>query len=55
VPIPLVIEKTNEKSALEITSEIENAKNQELSGSDIVLKVNKSSLYSESPFARFQA
>jgi pyruvate/2-oxoglutarate dehydrogenase complex dihydrolipoamide acyltransferase (E2) component len=30
VPIPLVIEKTNEKSALEITSEIENAKNQEL-------------------------
>jgi hypothetical protein len=26
VPIPLLIEKTNEKSALEITKEIENAK-----------------------------
>ena len=38
VPIPLVIEKTNEKSASEITSEIENAKNRELSKSDIVLK-----------------
>lgn len=37
VPIPLVIEKTNEKSALQITSEIENAKKQESSDSDIVL------------------
>ncbi len=38
VPIPLVIEKANEKSALEITDEIENAKKQEISGNDIVLK-----------------
>jgi len=38
VPIPLVIEKVNEKSALEITLEIENAKSQELTTSDIVLK-----------------
>lgn len=38
VPIPLVIEKTNEKSAIEITSEIEEAKNRELSKSDIVLQ-----------------
>ncbi len=38
VPIPLVIEKTNEKSALDITQEIENAKKQDLSGSDIVLR-----------------
>lgn len=38
VPIPLVIEKTNEKSALDITMEIENAKKQELTGNDIVLK-----------------
>jgi len=37
VPIPLVLEKTNEKSASDITLEIENAKNQELSDSDIVL------------------
>ncbi len=38
VPIPLVIEKTNEKSASEITLEIENAKSRELSKSDIVLE-----------------
>lgn len=38
VPIPLVIEKTNVKSALEITIEIENAKNQKISKNDIVLK-----------------
>ena len=38
VPIPLVIEKTNEKSVSEITLEIENAKNQVLSDKDIVLK-----------------
>lgn len=37
VPIPVVIEKTNEKSALEITAEIENAKNQELTDNDIVI------------------
>ncbi len=37
VPIPLVVEKTNEKSALEITDEIEKAKNQEISNEDIVL------------------
>jgi pyruvate/2-oxoglutarate dehydrogenase complex dihydrolipoamide acyltransferase (E2) component len=45
VPIPLVIEKANEKSALEITKEIENAKKQEISGNDIVLK--KKTTYSE--------
>jgi len=38
VPIPLVIEKVNAKSALEIALEIENAKKQELTDSDIVLK-----------------
>ena len=37
VPIPLVIEKTDEKSVSEITQEIENAKNQILSEKDIVL------------------
>ena len=37
VPIPIIIEKTNQKTALEITSEIENAKNQELSDNDIVI------------------
>jgi pyruvate/2-oxoglutarate dehydrogenase complex dihydrolipoamide acyltransferase (E2) component len=45
VPIPLVIEKTNEKSASDITLEIENAKHQELSYSDIVL--TKKSDFSE--------
>ena len=38
VPIPLVIEKTNEKSAKEITQEIEDAKKQQLNSDDIVLK-----------------
>lgn len=38
VPIPLVIEKVNEKTALEITQEIEGAKSQELNPDDIVLK-----------------
>ena len=38
VPIPLVIEKANEKSALEITKEIEMAKNIKLTSDDIVLK-----------------
>lgn len=37
VPIPVVIEKTNEKTAQEITTEIDDAKKQELSGSDIVI------------------
>ena len=45
VPIPLVIKRTNEKSALEITNEIENAKDQELSDDDIV--INKESDISE--------
>ncbi len=45
VPIPLVIEKANEKSALEITDEIEKAKNLEISNVDIVL--NKRSSYYE--------
>jgi pyruvate/2-oxoglutarate dehydrogenase complex dihydrolipoamide acyltransferase (E2) component len=44
VPIPLIIEKTNKKSAIEITNEIEEAKNQELSDSEIVLN-KKTSLY----------
>ena len=38
VPIPMVIERTNEKSALEITSEIVKAKDQELSNKDIVIE-----------------
>jgi len=38
VPIPLVIEQANRKSASEITAEIENAKGQQLSSDDIVLK-----------------
>ncbi len=37
VPIPVVIEKTNNKSASDITNEIENAKNQDLSANDIVI------------------
>ena len=43
VPIPLVIEKVNEKSAFEITQEIENAKSQDLNSKDIVLKKQSSS------------
>jgi pyruvate/2-oxoglutarate dehydrogenase complex dihydrolipoamide acyltransferase (E2) component len=38
VPIPLLIEETNKKSALEISSEIERAKKQALSKKDIVLE-----------------
>lgn len=38
VPIPMVIERTNEKTASEITSEIVKAKDQELSNKDIVIK-----------------
>lgn len=45
VPIPLVIEKVNEKTALEITQEIEQAKRLELQSGDIVLK--KQSSFSE--------
>jgi pyruvate/2-oxoglutarate dehydrogenase complex dihydrolipoamide acyltransferase (E2) component len=43
VPIPLVIEKVNEKSAQEITQEIENARTQNLSSKDIVLRKQSSS------------
>lgn len=50
VPIPVVIEKTNQKTALEIADEIENAKNQELSTSDIV--INKRSDLSERLYYR---
>ncbi|MCU0363594.1 MAG: 2-oxo acid dehydrogenase subunit E2 [Bacteroidales bacterium] len=38
VPIPLVIEKAGEKSAEQITAEIEDAKRQELTGKSMVLK-----------------
>ncbi|MCU0377194.1 MAG: 2-oxo acid dehydrogenase subunit E2 [Bacteroidales bacterium] len=44
VPIPLVIEKTNEKSAMTITGEIEKAKMDELNSADIVLR-KKSAWY----------
>lgn len=37
VPMPLVIEKAHEKSALEITAEIERAKGQTLAAGDVVL------------------
>ncbi len=37
VPIPVVIEKTNQKTALEIADEIEKAKGQELSKGEIVI------------------
>ena len=44
VPIALLIEKTNEKSAMEISTEIEEAKNRGLSKKEIVLhkKANRS-------------
>jgi pyruvate/2-oxoglutarate dehydrogenase complex dihydrolipoamide acyltransferase (E2) component len=45
VPIPIVIEKTNQKTALEIAREIETAKNKELSDDEIV--INKQSNLSE--------
>lgn len=45
VPIPLVIEKTNKKSALEISREIEQAKSNKLTESDIV--INKEPSLSE--------
>jgi len=41
VPVLVVIEKTNQKTALEISGEIENAKSRELSDNDIV--INKKS------------
>lgn len=44
VPIPLVIERTNEKNISEISQEIEDAKNQTISKEDIVLK-RKSKAY----------
>ena len=44
VPVPLVIEKANDKSAAEITQEIENAKSLALSEKDIVLN-KKPALY----------
>jgi pyruvate/2-oxoglutarate dehydrogenase complex dihydrolipoamide acyltransferase (E2) component len=43
VPIPMVIEKTNEKSVLQITKEIEESKIESISGKDIVL--NKQSKF----------
>jgi len=50
VPIPYVIEKTTQKTAVEITREIEKAKNQELSNDDIVL--NKPSNIAERIYYR---
>jgi pyruvate/2-oxoglutarate dehydrogenase complex dihydrolipoamide acyltransferase (E2) component len=43
VPIPAVIKKVNEKTALEISQEIEQAKNQELQPDDIVLQKQSTS------------
>ncbi len=43
VPMPLVIEKVNKKTAREITFEIEQAKSQELQSDDIVLKKQSTS------------
>ncbi|MBN1198678.1 MAG: 2-oxo acid dehydrogenase subunit E2 [Bacteroidales bacterium] len=45
VPIPLLIEHANSKSAAEITAEIEKAKDQSISGTDIVL--NRKSYFLE--------
>ncbi len=45
VPLPMVIEKTNLKSAAEISAEIEKAKDINLSDDDIV--INKNSSFSE--------
>lgn len=45
VPIPVVVEKTNEKSASDITIEIENAKNRELPANEMV--INKRSAFYE--------
>lgn len=45
VPIPLVIERTSEKSALQITAEIEDAKRQDLTAKSMVL--NRETTFSE--------
>lgn len=45
VPLPVILEKVNSKSALHITREIENVKNQNVTKEDIVL--NKRSKFSE--------
>ncbi len=50
VPMPIVIEKTNEKNVEEITGEIENAKTRELSEKDIIL--NKKSQTNERLYYR---
>lgn len=42
VPIPVVIEKANAKSAKEITAEIETAKSQEITSDDIVINRQRS-------------
>jgi pyruvate/2-oxoglutarate dehydrogenase complex dihydrolipoamide acyltransferase (E2) component len=44
VPIPLVIAKTNEKSILEIATEIAEAKKQTLSATDVVINEKPSTL-----------
>ena len=43
VPVPVVIEKTNLKSGSEITKEIEYAKSQKVSDSDIVINKTRAS------------
>jgi pyruvate/2-oxoglutarate dehydrogenase complex dihydrolipoamide acyltransferase (E2) component len=45
VPIPVVLERTNSKSALEITEEIENAKTRVLTKNDLV--INKKTTLAE--------
>lgn len=50
VPIPLVLENTNTKSAGDITNEIETAKKQELSEKDVVLK--KKTTFAENLYYR---
>jgi len=44
VPIPVIIENACQKTALEITGDIEHAKNQELSSNDIVINKQASLL-----------
>jgi pyruvate/2-oxoglutarate dehydrogenase complex dihydrolipoamide acyltransferase (E2) component len=50
VPIPVVIRHTNKKSAQEITAEIENAREQELSDKEVV--INKRTALSENFYYR---
>ncbi len=45
VPVPVIIEKVNTKTSLEIANEIENAKSRDISGSTIV--INKKTSLSE--------